>query len=337
MIKEPGKTHLIVVEVEATDKSSNKTTLMYAHFDKQPPLDGLWDVGLGSRTPVIKGDLLFGRGASDDGYGSFAAVLSIKACHQMKILHPRILLVFESCEESDKDDLKYYLDKYSKTKFSKIDSVICLDSDAATADRLWATASLRGIIGFELSVKILNDSVHSGDAGGIVPDTFRICRELLDRLEKDGKLIEELYVKIPEIRVKEAEQMAAIYGSKFFQRYPWIAGGKPETEDVTQALLNYTWRPSLAITGAEGLPSIVQAGNVLRAYTKLKLSIRIPPHLDADKVSDTIIKLLTKDPPYGAEVSVTAAMPCAGWNANEFTKEFNDSLNRISKVFCLCY
>jgi acetylornithine deacetylase/succinyl-diaminopimelate desuccinylase-like protein len=321
-------THLITVEIEGTDK----VALMYAHWDKQPPLDGQWREGLGSRTPVIEGELLYGRGSADDGYGTYAAVLAIKACQKMKLPHPKIVMVFEGCEESGKNDFEYYLNKLVKTKLQKIDYVFCLDSGAASKDRLWMTSSLRGIMGFNLTVKVLNDPVHSGDAGGIVPESFRICRILLDRIKSNGKMLDDLYVKIPESRLEEAKDLCAFVQGQVHQFYPLLPGVKPESEDPNELLLRRTWQPSLAVTGAEGLPSIEKAGNVLRTYTTLRLSVRIPPNVDAKKVSAKIVETLTKDPPYNAEVKVECIDASDGWNAADFTPEFKDALNKISKV-----
>ena len=327
-MKEPGRTHVIIVEVEGTDK----VALMYAHWDKQPPLDGLWREGLGARTPVVEGDLLYGRGGADDGYGTYAAVLAVKACQKMKIPHPKIIMVLESCEESGKNDLDYYLQMLMKTKLQKIDFVFCLDSSAATVDRLWMTGSLRGVMTINLTVKIVNDPVHSGDSGGIIPDSFRICRILLDRIEKDGKiLVEELHTKIPESRLKEADDLAKLMDKKLYVDYPWIDGVKPETEDMKELCLKRTWYPTLAITGAEGLPSIANAGNVLRTHTTLRLSIRLPPGIDSKTASVKVIEILTKDPPYNAKVTAECITTANGWNANDYSPEFNAELNKISK------
>jgi len=325
-------THLIVVEIEGADK----VALMYAHWDKQPPLDGLWREGLGPRTPVIEGDLLYGRGVADDGYGTYAAVLAIKACQKMKLPHPKIVMVFEGCEESGKNDFEYYLNKLLKTKLQKVDYVFCLDSGGATNDRLWITTSLRGIIGINLTVKVLKDPVHSGDAGGIVPESFTICRILLDRIQNKGKMLDDLYVKIPESRLEEAKDLCQTLKGYVHQFYPLLPEVKPENEDPTELLLRRTWYPTLAITGAEGLPSIEKAGNVLRTYTTLRISIRVPPNIDAKKASAKIVEVLTKDPPYNAEVKVECTDDSNGWNATDFTPEFKAELNKIAKVrFCI--
>eukprot|EP00829_Urostomides_striatus_P009578 TRINITY_DN2112_c0_g3_i3.p1 TRINITY_DN2112_c0_g3~~TRINITY_DN2112_c0_g3_i3.p1 ORF type:complete len:315 (+),score=77.65 TRINITY_DN2112_c0_g3_i3:64-1008(+) len=207
VVKEPGKTHLIIVEIEPTKKPA-MTVFMYAHWDKQPPLEGKWEPGLGPFQPVIKDGKIWGRGSADDGYGTFAAVLSIKACQKLKLEHPRIVMILESCEESG-DDLKYYLNKLIPSRFKDVDAVICLDSGAPVRDRFWITSALRGVMNFNLKVKVLKDPVHSGDAGGIVPESFRICRELLNRLEdvKTGAMVAPFQVAIPEERKKRNRAM----------------------------------------------------------------------------------------------------------------------------------
>ena len=81
-----------------------------------------------------------------------------------------------------------------------------------------------------------------------------------------------------------------------------------------QALLNLTWRPQLAITGAEGLPTLVQAGNVLRPYTAVKVSMRVPPAVDAPTASAALKVILEADPPHNADVSYTEEKKGSGWD-----------------------
>jgi len=61
--------------------------------------------------------------------------------------------------------------------------VFCLDSGCGNYEQLWISTTLRGVISTELKVTVLNEGVHSGDGSGVVPSSFRIIRQLLNRIE----------------------------------------------------------------------------------------------------------------------------------------------------------
>ncbi len=173
---------MLVVEVEPFgDPNPKGNILMYGHFDKQPPFEG-WREGLGPTTPVIEGDLLYGRGAADDGYAVYAAVGALKACQISKTPHARVIILIEGSEESSSPHLPIYFDHLAP-RIGSPDVVVCLDSGCGDYERLWVSTSLRGATKIDLTVSILKEGVHSGDASGVVPDSFRIVRLLLSRLE----------------------------------------------------------------------------------------------------------------------------------------------------------
>ena len=99
------------------------------------------------------------------------------------------------------------------------------------------------------------------------------------------------------------------------ERIPWVEGVQPVTDDPVELLLNSTWRPTLCVTGADGLPTLDHAGNTLRPMTALKLSFRLPPNKDPAEAEATVARLLTEDPPYGAKVSFDLDSAAAGWDA----------------------
>src|SRR5699024_5950227 len=114
---------------------------------------------------------------------------------------------------------------------------------------------------------------------------------VLDRLEDSatGRLLPaSFHCAVPPARLAQAKATAAILGEELVQRFPWAhydCGGAttfalPTTQDPLQALLKRTWEPTLSVTGAEGLPTLQDAGNVLRPYTAFKLSLRLPPLVD---------------------------------------------------------
>ena len=323
--KTPGKTPLILLEIPG---NRDGNILMYGHLDKQPEMEG-WDPGLSPWKPVIKNEKLYGRGAADDGYAMFASIASINALLDQKIDLPRIVILIEFCEESGSPDLPFYMEK-CKNDIGAPDLVICLDSGAGDYKRFWSSTSLRGLVGLSLRVDGLKEGIHSG-ASGFIPSTFRVIRQLLSRIEdeKTGKIIlDELTTKIPSHRIEEAKKLVSILGESKIENSFF----SPSTSDPVEACLRMTWRPALSVVGADGLPTLENAGNVLRPFTSLKLSVRIPPLVDQFKAQEAIKKVLLKDPPYGAKITLNFEEPAAGWNAPEVKEWLAASIENASKI-----
>jgi acetylornithine deacetylase/succinyl-diaminopimelate desuccinylase-like protein len=326
-----GRTPLLFIEV---DGIGDRTVLMYGHLDKQPAMVG-WDEGLGPWTPVLRDGKLFGRGGADDGYAVFAAVSAIKALQQQNVPHSRIVVIIECCEESGSPDLPAYIDLLSE-RIGTPGLVICLDSGCGNYDQLWMTTSLRGSIVGNLTVEVLTEGVHSGDASGIVPSSFRILRMLLDRIEDaaTGRILPEwLYVEVPENRQHEVRETARILGDEVFNKFPFVDGMSPVTGDPIELLLNRTWRPALSYIGQAGMPDLLQGGNVLRPKTSLKLSLRTPPTLDAVAVEKKLRELFESDPPYGAKVTFEAEKGGTGWEAPGTAPWLEQSVDAASKTY----
>jgi acetylornithine deacetylase/succinyl-diaminopimelate desuccinylase-like protein len=331
VIEDEGRTPVILLEMDGTAPG---TVLLYGHLDKQPAMFG-WEEGLGPWSPVRRDGRLYGRGAADDGYAVFAAVSAIKTLEEQKIPHSRHVVLIECCEESGSIDLPHYVDKCAKA-IGTPDLVICLDSGCGDYDALWCTTSLRGSIVGNLTVEVLTEGVHSGDASGIVPSSFRILRMLLDRIEdaKSGDLIPKwLYVEVPKDRLEELKKAAVVLGDDVWAKFPFASGMQPVGRDPLELLLNRNWRPALAYTGQEGMPDLVQGGNVLRPKTSLKLSFRVPPTLDADTASERLRALLESDPPYGARVTFEAEKGGSGWQAPPIAPWLERSIRESSKTF----
>src|SRR5512134_793707 len=286
VIRLEGRTPVILFEVPATKPGSTDTVLLYGHLDKQPEFNG-WRNDLGPWTPKYEDGKLYGRGGADDGYAVYASLAALMALDAQGIPRPRVVGLIESCEESGSFDLPAYLDVL-KPRLGNVSLVVCLDSGAGNYDQLWLTTSLRGMVSGVLKVEVLTEGVHSGDASGLVPSSFRILRQLLDRLEDSstGRLLPEAFhCEVPGERVQQARAAAATLGPEVWKRFPWACGADggaslPTTTDPVEALINRTWRPTLSVTGVDGLPELDSAGNVLRPYTAFKLSLRLPPLVD---------------------------------------------------------
>jgi acetylornithine deacetylase/succinyl-diaminopimelate desuccinylase-like protein len=341
VVRLEGRTPVIVFEVPATKSGSTGTVVMYGHLDKQPEFNG-WRNDLGPWTPKLDNGLLYGRGGADDGYAVFAAVSAIEALDAQGIARPRVVGLIESCEESGSFDLPAYLDVL-KPRLGDVSLVVCLDSGAGNYDQLWLTTSLRGMVSGVLKVEILTEGVHSGDASGLVPSSFRILRQLLDRLEDShtGRLLPEVFhCQVPGERVDQARAAAATLGQEVWRRFPWACGADggaslPTTTDPVEALLNRTWRPTLSITGADGMPELGNAGNVLRPYTAFKLSLRLPPLVNGHEASIRLKELLEDNAPYNARVTFhpdgrAGALGATGWNAPSLSSWLEQSLNDAS-------
>ena len=327
----PGRTPIIMVDVPGT-KDGN--ILMYGHLDKQPEMDG-WADGLGPWTPVLKNDKLYGRGGADDGYALFASISSIRALKDQGLDHPRILVLIEFSEESGSPDLPHYMDLCSDI-IGTPDLVVCLDSGAGDYNRFWTTTSLRGLIGLSMKVEVLSEGVHSGGASGHVPSSFRIARQLLSKLEDETTgeiLLDRLHTEIPEHRIKETQTLVSILGDEVVKEFPWKDKMRPSTDDKIEGVLRRTWKPALSIVGSDGLPPTANAGNVLRPYTTLQLSMRIPPMVDAQEAKSAIENALNENIPYGATVELDFEEAADGWNAPETSPWLLDAIEKASKQY----
>lgn len=318
VLRLPGRTPLIVAEVPPAAGSARDTVLLYGHLDKQPEMTG-WRDGLGPWEPVLQGGRLYGRGAADDGYAAFAAITAIAAARECGGAHARCLVVIEASEESGSPDLPAYVDQLGD-RLGDVSLVVCLDSGCATYDRLWTTTSLRGLVATAVRVDIVTEGIHSG-ATGVVPSSFRILRHLLERVEDSSTgdiRLPELHVDIPAERQSQATEAAAVLGrGEVVGSIPFVDGAGPVDGDPAELLVNRTWRPALAVTGAAGLPAIEDAGNVLRPSTTLQLSIRIPPTCDPERALAAVERTLATDVPYGAKVTLTGRERAPGWDAPE--------------------
>jgi acetylornithine deacetylase/succinyl-diaminopimelate desuccinylase-like protein len=351
VIRLENRTPLILFEVPATKPGSTDTVVMYGHLDKQPEFSG-WRADLGPWTPKLDDGRLYGRGGADDGYAVYAAITALEALDAQHIARPRVVGIIESCEESGSFDLPVYLDRL-RPRLGNVALVVCLDSGAGNYDQLWLTTSLRGMVSGVLKVEILSEGVHSGDASGLVPSSFRILRQLLDRLEdsKTGSLLPaSFHCEVPAERVAQARAAAATLGQEVWRRFPWACGADggaslPTTTDPVDALLNRTWRPALSVTGVDGMPELGNAGNVLRPYTAFKLSLRLPPPVPAHEAAQKLKALLEDNAPYNARVTfhpdgragtepgqgpAAASWGATGWNAPTLSTWLEQALNRAS-------
>lgn len=327
----PGRTPLLLLDVPG---QIDKTMVLYGHLDKQPEMTG-WREDLGPWKPVYEDGKLYGRGGADDGYALFASMCAIMALQKQGVPHARAVIMIEFSEESGSVDLPAYVDHFEDI-IGQPDLVVCLDSGAGNYDQLWSTTSLRGLVGGTIKVDVLEEGVHSGDASGVVASSFRVIRNLLDRIEDSstGRILpKDLQVEIPQQRIDQAKRASQALGDEVYTKFPFVDGMKPMAEELPEIVLNRTWRAALSYTGLDGMPSTGDGGNVLRPFTTLKLSLRLPPTLEAKGAQDALEKILSEDPPHGAEVSLHFEEPATGWNAPELASWLEKALDDASETF----
>jgi acetylornithine deacetylase/succinyl-diaminopimelate desuccinylase-like protein len=330
-VKFEGRTPLLFLDVPG---DSAECVLLYGHLDKQPEMTG-WRDGLGPWSPVIEAEKLYGRGGADDGYSTFAALAAIRALKDQRVPHARCVILIEACEESGSYDLPFYIEALAD-RIGVPSLIVCLDSGCGNYDQLWCTNSLRGLVVGDLTVQLLKEGIHSGEGSGVVASSFRVMRQLLSRLEdeKTGEiLVREFHIAIPRHTAEQAAYTARVLGKEVYSKFPLLQGVRPVEADTTELVLNRTWRPALAITGAAGLPALKDAGNVLRPETVVRISLRVPPGCDPEAAGRRLKSLFETDPPYGAHVRVEIGQCAAGWSAPPLSPWLSESVDRASETF----
>ena len=328
-----GSCPLVVYVVEPTH-GSEKNVMLYGHLDKQPWMDG-WAEGLAPTEPVIRGEYLYGRGGADDGYAPFSCMLAIKNLQLQGVKLPRCALVLETEEESGSANLLTLLD-LAKDFIGRPDFCFCMDSGAFNYDQLWCTSSLRGINIVDLKVDFGKSGYHSGEVGGIIPETFRIVRELLNRVDDPttGRVHDDFQVQIPQWAQDEARFMADLSGATMHNKYDYHEGCQPmDADNLPEMYLNNTWRANLSITGAAGLPDTSIAGNVVRASTQVRLSLRLPPSANPVETEAKLIQKLTTNVPYNAKVEAVGGHTGQGWCMKDMEPWLNGAIKKAGSDF----
>jgi acetylornithine deacetylase/succinyl-diaminopimelate desuccinylase-like protein len=322
IVQLPGRTPVLLVE----NGGSGDPILIYGHMDKQPPL-GDWRPGLSPFEPVRDGDLLYGRGTADDGYALFAAVTGLLAAEGGR---GRVVILIEASEESGSPDLSAYVE-HLRARIGTPSLVICLDSGCLSYDRLWLTSSLRGNLVASVRVDVLTEGVHSGVGGGVVPSSFRILRRMLSRIEDEttGEIL------LPELRgagVPDDLRASLHAAAQEFadSALPTVAGLRLAGGDAGERLVARAWSAALEVTGMDGVPAVRDGGNVLRPFTTAKISVRLPPDVDAQVAADALISALATEE--GAHITIDLEGVADGWVAPPLDAHNAAALERVSRA-----
>ena len=314
IVEREGRTPVVLVHAPGSVPGN---VVVYGHLDKQPP-QGEWRSGLGPYEPVRQDERLYGRGTADDGYALFAALVALETLDARGLARPSVDVLIEASEESGSPDLPTYLDALGD-RLGQPDLVVCLDSGCLTYDRLWTTTSLRGNLVATVRVDVLDEGVHSGLAGGVVPSSFRVLRSLLSRIEDEATgtiLLPELTLSVPESHRGQPVGHRRGVRRRGHGQPADRARAAPRGDSAADRLIAKAWSPALALTGMDGVPTVRDGGNVLRPFTTAKISLRLPPSCDAPTAAGA--RCAGRSSPIRPRVlgcmSRSRPRPTAGWH-----------------------
>jgi acetylornithine deacetylase/succinyl-diaminopimelate desuccinylase-like protein len=241
--------------------------------------------------------------------------------------------IIESSEESGDEETLGNFISVNRTRIGPIDALFVLDSSAEDDRTVWFCESLRGGITAALDVQHLEKPCHSGRATGIVPSSFRIARALLSRIENEDtgeiKLSEVVVSDIPIGQIQTLYRVVGRLAVTSLCRL--LPGARFLKESVAEMAVDRAWKAGLEITGADGLPSFDEASNVMRARTRLRISLRLPPTVNHKVCSDALKRVLEDDPPYGAKVNCEIIQGWGGWVGRPIPSAVAEALTESSK------
>jgi acetylornithine deacetylase/succinyl-diaminopimelate desuccinylase-like protein len=174
----------------------------------------------------------------------------------------------------------------------------------------------------------------------VVPSSFRVLRKLISRVEDEGTgevKPDALKAAIPADIAENARSVAAMFKEHVYEncRFASVNGRKvkPVSNDISELILNRTWRTQLSVTGMDGFPSVKDAGNVTLPYVSANLSFRLPPTIKGSFAADFIKKMLEDDPPYDADITFNVENYGDGWLMPAASGWLSTALKKSSLAF----
>jgi acetylornithine deacetylase/succinyl-diaminopimelate desuccinylase-like protein len=310
------------------------TVFLYAHHDVQPiNFESQWKSE--PWTLTRRDGRLFGRGAADDKGAISAQLAAIAAFLKTRGSLPiNIKMVVEGEEEVGSTNLMHFFDRY-KQKI-KADVIVVNDTENLEVGLPSITYSLRGIVAVQVEVETATLPVHSGMAGGALADAAIALNSILGRLQwNNGKLpIQGFYERVRPLSDKERNAMRALpFDEAKMRRDLGVLDGVKFACETGKTVYEQTWRNPAVTVIAQEASSIKSASNQVLPKAAAIVSCRIVPDMDPPEVQKQLTAFLTKDPPWGAKVTVKPLGDVKWWMTDPNGPAFEAAMAAMRQGF----
>lgn len=293
-----------LVYAEKCVDPSRPTVLVYAHYDVMPPEPlELW------RTPpfelTVADGRVWGRGADDDKGQALIQVKAFEYLVREGLLHHNVKFIFEGEEEIGSPSLNGFLRTHRE--LLRADVILVSDTSMLGADLPSLTVGLRGLAYWEITVTGPNRDLHSGHFGGAVANPLNVlCRMLAGVVAADGRIaVPGFYDDVEDISPEERTMIADIpFDEEAYKDAIGVC--ELEGERGYSTLERNSCRPSFDICGIWGGYTGEGAKTVLPSWAKAKVSCRLVPHQDHEKISRLFADYIRSVAPRSVTVEVTS-------------------------------
>ena len=292
-----------VVYAEYTADPEARTILIYGHYDVMPaePLE-LWKSE--PFEPIVRDEHILGRGADDDKGQSMIQVKAFEYMVREGQLKHNIKFILEGEEEIGSPGLNHFLKQHKE--LLKCDVILVSDTSMLGADLPSLTTGLRGLAYWQVEVTGPNRDLHSGHFGGAVANPINVLCELMARMtDENGRItVPGFYDDVEELSEEERDMIRSIPFDE--QKYMQSIGVEAlHGEKGYSTLERNSCRPSFDICGIWGGHTGDGAKTVLPSKAYAKISTRLVPKQDYQKISKMVAKWLEEQAPSYVKVKVT--------------------------------
>lgn len=298
--------HYPLVYAEWMGAKGKPTILFYGHYDVQPP-DPIEEWRNPPFEPTEEGDLLVARGATDDKGQSFAHIKAVAAIlAERGALPVNVKFLIEGEEESGGESIEKFVREQGKEALA-CDAIVVSDSSMFAPGRPSLLYGLKGLAYMELRVDGPNRDLHSGTFGGAVANPANALAHIISRLldHETGKIkIPGFYDDVLPLEEWEREAFAALPHDE--KAYRAELGLEATFGEEGYSTLERSWaRPTCDVNGIFGGYQGEGAKTVLPAWAGAKVSMRLVPNQDPDKIAQLFADYVTSIKPTGVRVKTT--------------------------------